>query len=915
MRQTRAGTKRMVVAFGDDSDLTEPETSDEEQEDELEEDEPTPQPAPATTSGRQSQNKKQGGQGTPAGPSRLTRPSTQRATRASRTAKQATVTTYMPRGSRTDLSLDSLYNAWRFGSIDLNPDYQRDVVWPDHKQISLLESIRHNFHVPTLIFAMTPQRDGEIMPQRVCIDGKQRLTSIIRTGKRVQRVWFTDSPHRKSGKVMSEMEQAHFKMNTFNVQDYIGLTPEQEREVFHRVQLGVALTPAERLQAINGLRADVIRAFRRGLGITTVFRNFSDWGGNRGKDYLALSQIAYLISIPPGQAAPEPNVQRIETWLRENATKGSLQQMEIGLKAAFDIFCRIVHHDIFGGAVTKVHMTPWELVLSICLIHHYKKRMNDCETSDAIDQLRKFLRARHKDLKGAKVFKDGYDFVKKTLPKTKVKSDGSKVLSADMPPLDPSLLEDESDGEGDPPVPAPPATPSKGKKRARSEPKNDGMDFDDTEIQHQSDKNDEKVAESSKPVKRRRVATSKAVVAEDDNNEASNSAAPVVKEAVTNSRPKRVRKRNPPTVSAPQASTRAKRSTAAASTSKAAIKPPIPAVAASMSSLPVMQSATSASHPSLKPKSPAASPSKAAAPLNAKKDPPLTISLPPVPPPPPPANSIRYTPERQLSATGPPTNGTGAKVPLPPTVPNPKSIPHREVSGAGARGPTTGDRLAALRSLSPLTVSSVSPNASPSNSEFPPTPIHKLPTPPAQDHRPSSLSQSHPIPPSVPSPSIPAASSAAGPSVLHNSTISATSAANAASTSCSGPSHAAKAPLRSLKFSKTTPSHGVPGLMPDTTLKPASFGSPSAVPPRLNSTAKRAPSASQFSPPGLGNYNPQPLDFGEQRSPQRLGGQGNGLQRRAPEPFIGVAGPTPALNQQQPGDPRPRPPSQYRPPN
>jgi hypothetical protein len=32
--------------------------------------------------------------------------------------------------------------------IDLNPDYQRSVVWPDIKQIGLIDSILRNYYIP-----------------------------------------------------------------------------------------------------------------------------------------------------------------------------------------------------------------------------------------------------------------------------------------------------------------------------------------------------------------------------------------------------------------------------------------------------------------------------------------------------------------------------------------------------------------------------------------------------------------------------------------------------------------------------------------------------------------------------------------------------------------------------------------------
>ena len=62
--------------------------------------------------------------------------------------------------------------------IKLDPEYQRDVVWPDAKMIGLIDSVFRNFYVPPVIFSVVSHDDGS--EKRICIDGKQRLTSIQR---------------------------------------------------------------------------------------------------------------------------------------------------------------------------------------------------------------------------------------------------------------------------------------------------------------------------------------------------------------------------------------------------------------------------------------------------------------------------------------------------------------------------------------------------------------------------------------------------------------------------------------------------------------------------------------------------------------------------------------------------------------
>ncbi|KAI0919977.1 hypothetical protein AcV5_001908 [Taiwanofungus camphoratus] len=78
----------------------------------------------------------------------------------------------------TQYTAKSLYDQIIDNTIQLDPEYQRDIVWPESKQIGIIDSILRNYYIPPVIFAVTAQDDGT--ETRVCIDGKQRLTSIQR---------------------------------------------------------------------------------------------------------------------------------------------------------------------------------------------------------------------------------------------------------------------------------------------------------------------------------------------------------------------------------------------------------------------------------------------------------------------------------------------------------------------------------------------------------------------------------------------------------------------------------------------------------------------------------------------------------------------------------------------------------------
>jgi len=64
--------------------------------------------------------------------------------------------------------------------LDINPDYQRDVVWSENQMSGLINSLLENYYVPPILFNKTQitLADGTTRLKRVCVDGKQRLSSI-----------------------------------------------------------------------------------------------------------------------------------------------------------------------------------------------------------------------------------------------------------------------------------------------------------------------------------------------------------------------------------------------------------------------------------------------------------------------------------------------------------------------------------------------------------------------------------------------------------------------------------------------------------------------------------------------------------------------------------------------------------------
>ncbi|GBB85338.1 hypothetical protein RclHR1_01190014 [Rhizophagus clarus] len=194
-----------------------------------------------------------------------------------------------------------LYSWLQKGLIDLNPDFQRDVVWTNIKQSHLVDSLLNNFYVPPVIFSCKRLDNKSWM--RVCIDGKQRLTSIYKfmnneiphinpsNGYSTKR-YYRDLDNKNS---LTEAERELFECSEFICVEYYDLTLQQEQEIFSRVQLGVALTPAERLQAISSPMADFVHEIHSQYSMTLSLI----MDNKRARPFQLIIQSLHMIETEP----------------------------------------------------------------------------------------------------------------------------------------------------------------------------------------------------------------------------------------------------------------------------------------------------------------------------------------------------------------------------------------------------------------------------------------------------------------------------------------------------------------------------------------------------------------------------------------------------------------------------------------
>ncbi|SHH07068.1 DUF262 domain-containing protein [Bradyrhizobium erythrophlei] len=174
-----------------------------------------------------------------------------------------------PSASWGEYSLDSVFVRNEIRSISdvirridskryiLDPDFQRDFVWPEDKQSKLIESCI--MRIPLPVFYLAEAKDGRI----IVVDGLQRLTTFHRYVKGLFRLkdlapqQSADVSHLLDGKKFSELAiELQERLLDTQLITYIldSKAPERARlDIFERVNSGVPLTRQQMRNALyNG---------------------------------------------------------------------------------------------------------------------------------------------------------------------------------------------------------------------------------------------------------------------------------------------------------------------------------------------------------------------------------------------------------------------------------------------------------------------------------------------------------------------------------------------------------------------------------------------------------------------------------------------------------------------------------------
>ena len=224
--------------------------------------------------------------------------------------------------------------------LNLDPTYQRSVVWTDDKMMSLIDSIIHRYYYPPIILNL-------INGYYNCIDGKQRITSIMKFLN--NKIYYSINDDKIYFKDFDEQSKEFFLNTQFQVCLYTELDYHVEVEIFRRVQKGVIMTTMEIMKSHNSeLICDIINKTNNYINIWKKY-NISI----KREHYLNYILRILMMQYKKEKGFITLTIVEIEKFIK-NYTKNIDHENEfyINLKTLFDFL--IEHEDNLKSNNNKI---------------------------------------------------------------------------------------------------------------------------------------------------------------------------------------------------------------------------------------------------------------------------------------------------------------------------------------------------------------------------------------------------------------------------------------------------------------------------------------------------------------------------------------------------------------------------------
>lgn len=245
------------------------------------------------------------------------------------------------------------------------------------------------------------------------------------------RLWFKDTDYKKpKDKILPEKYAALFSNKQIVCVEYSDLTEDTEREIFMRVQMGMALTPAEKMASISSPWARLVRLIMNDyVSADPSSRSDDDdegldWDHSRGRDFQNVAHCIYVIykfnAIIHSPAMSLGTQTQVERWLNGNSpgkdadNAPPTEEFERSVQETFLIFLHLLRTDALSRSFKrKERIAPIEFIMINVLISQWKNKTTLKVLAERIGGMRDRVREEHVDIRSnAKVTKTAMGYLK-----------------------------------------------------------------------------------------------------------------------------------------------------------------------------------------------------------------------------------------------------------------------------------------------------------------------------------------------------------------------------------------------------------------------------------------------------------------------------------------------------------------------
>lgn len=278
----------------------------------------------------------------------------------------------MPSYYYANMPISTLNNHMRKGSIDIDPSYQRSIVWNSVMQSHLIETLLEGFPIPSINLV---ENNDPSIPKFECMDGKNRLFSIqsyMNDSLSVNGTRFSER---------SEDEKEDFKAINIQVCIFKNLNYDLRRDYFRRIQEGCSLTQCEIIWSMEDKPlVNMIRKVRSSK--LEVIEKL--WETDRYSDLTYLCNlIAVLIGSSPNRDCAGHSTS-MKLWVSKTANDENYIVHEKVMKHIIDV----------TASLLRVNLTKKAkhcFVIDLSRYIFYTKKPNQDKVDDIVEQINRYF--------------------------------------------------------------------------------------------------------------------------------------------------------------------------------------------------------------------------------------------------------------------------------------------------------------------------------------------------------------------------------------------------------------------------------------------------------------------------------------------------------------------------------------------